>query len=167
MRFSQQSWFGLFFCLILSFCYFIIFPILEFQIIPFMISTFTPIFFIEISFVLPPPPSFLPSVDSGEGLLQPATTSRGSWRTAFDEDDQPLSPMELEVCCEYGFTSVQKTESVNPRKLSIFCRYFSNRSEALVVKEQRIYSCIYDRLIVSRNSSSIGNMKFWFMVHKM
>ena len=28
---------------------------LEFQIIRFMISTFTPIFFIEISFVLPPP----------------------------------------------------------------------------------------------------------------
>ena len=37
---SQQRWFGLFFC-------FINFPI---------ISTFTPIFFIEISFVLLPPP---------------------------------------------------------------------------------------------------------------
>eukprot|EP01086_Lenisia_limosa_P007486 TRINITY_DN27312_c0_g1_i1.p1 TRINITY_DN27312_c0_g1~~TRINITY_DN27312_c0_g1_i1.p1 ORF type:complete len:291 (+),score=53.84 TRINITY_DN27312_c0_g1_i1:28-873(+) len=50
---------------------------------------------------------FLPSVDSGEGLLQPATTSRGSWRTAFDEDDQPLSPMELEECGPSTLVEVQ------------------------------------------------------------
>ena len=37
-------------------CYCLFFVCLEFQIIRFVISTFTPIFFIEISFVYPPPP---------------------------------------------------------------------------------------------------------------
>ena len=38
-------------------CCCLFFVCLEFQIIRFVISTFTPIFFIEISFVLLPPPS--------------------------------------------------------------------------------------------------------------
>ena len=38
------------------YCFFLFFVCLEFQVIRFVISTFTPIFFIEISFVLSPPP---------------------------------------------------------------------------------------------------------------
>ena len=50
------------FCLVLALaarvCYCLCFVLvcLEFQIIRFVISNFTPTFFIEISFVLPPPP---------------------------------------------------------------------------------------------------------------
>ena len=38
------------------------------QIIRFVISTFTPVFFIEISFILPPPPP--PAPAGGEAVLQ-------------------------------------------------------------------------------------------------
>ena len=50
------------FCLVLAlvarvcYCLFFVFVCLEFQIIRLVISPFTPIFFIEISFVLLPPP---------------------------------------------------------------------------------------------------------------
>ena len=47
---------------------FLFFVCLEFQIIGFVISTFTPIFFIEISFVLLPPPPTGQAVVSGSKL---------------------------------------------------------------------------------------------------
>ena len=47
---------------------FLFFVCLEFQIIPFVISTFTPRFFIEISFVLLPQEHIFSSSDDEEDL---------------------------------------------------------------------------------------------------
>ena len=67
------------FCLVLAFvahvcyCLFFVICLLEFQIIRFVISTFTPIFFIEISFVLPPPPHTGHYVCEGDLVIRPSS----------------------------------------------------------------------------------------------
>ena len=70
---------------------FLFFVCLEFQIIWFVISTFTPIFFIEISFVLPPPPPAHLQARRTPPLHWPETSEHSRHIRSHQEGLQPVS----------------------------------------------------------------------------